>query len=1237
MKSRKTFLFAVLLCLGVLVMMGTVFGREIFLDVNYPAIEEPNHTGRPEYVENEIIIKYHGNAAEAIEMGLAKGRAAHELKLSDSLDKLNKKYKLRKAKPLFKNFKENRQRVKTLAKKDKALLSKKEKHILRRLKRAPKGARVPDLSRIYKLELELEPGQALQEVVEAYQSNAGVEYAELNYIVSIHNKPNDPCYPLQWPLNNTGQMYPESGSYNPPPGTPDCDIDAPEAWDIFTGSSEVIIAVVDTGVDYNHRDLQGNMWTDSNGFYGYDFINGDNDPMDDHGHGTHCSGIIAAEGNNGLDITGVCWDAKIMALKFLDAGGYGSSSDAVEAFYYAVENGADITSNSWGGGGYSETVQEAINYAYSQGVVMIAAAGNDNSTAPHYPAYSEHMISVAATNSNDEKASFSSYGDWVDIAAPGVDVLSLRASGTSMGTPYDAYTTIVSGTSMACPHVAGVCALLVSICSKIQVDELEQALINSADAISPSISASGRLNAYQALLQMINPQGRVVLDSVVYPCSATVDIRLSDSDLQGQGIYDVAVETDGGDFETVSLTETAAAVGVFTGTIATTSGDLCVEDGTVQVSHGEIITVTYEDANDGTGNPVTITDTAIVDCESPEISNVHIILPGREPWVRFETDEPATARVLCGLACGGPYTIARKGFTLTTHHAVKLKELSPETEYFFIIEANDVVGNGTIDTNDGECYSFTTIAASGEIYVPSQCRIIQEAIDNCWDGMTVWVADGTYTGAGNREIDFHGKAITVTSENGPENCIIDCNGTKAESHRGFYFHSGEDANSVLAGFTITNGYISGSWYVGIGGAIRCEDNSSPTIDNCIITGNSAGWDGGGINNINSSPTITNCTFSANSAVGNDGGGINNENSSPTITNCTFSGNSAYDWGGAIRNIFYCSPTITNCTFTGNTADDGGGMFYFYKSSPTITNCTISGNSARKGGGMYNWTSSPRLTNCILWGNTASDGNEIALTNSSTIDVNYCDVKDGNDGIYNSGSTVNWGSGNIEADPMFFDANNPDPNLRDYHIRPGSPCIDAGDPNFVAGPNETDIDGQRRVWDGRVDMGADEFVPMIEVQMKFTPQALNPGSKGNWMKAHFVLPEGFIVEDVDASRPAWIEPLGIESEYMNIFINEDGLVEIEAAFSRAEFCAAGPADGTVTVIGVFGTGQYFYGTDTIKIITGNFKYLGVLASHWLEQDCGKPDWCSGLDVDQDSVVNFVDFAMFDGCCIEIIKK
>jgi hypothetical protein len=170
------------------------------------------------------------------------------------------------------------------------------------------------------------------------------------------------------------------------------------------------------------------------------------------------------------------------------------------------------------------------------------------------------------------------------------------------------------------------------------------------------------------------------------------------------------------------------------------------------------------------------------------------------------------------------------------------------------------------------------------------------------------------------------------------------------------------------------------------------------------------------------------------------------------------------------------------------------------------------------------------------------------------------------------------------------------------------------------------------------MGAFE-ADYIQAQMEFTPKVLNPKSKGKWLKAHFVLPEGFSVEDVNTNTPAVIAPLGITSDHIKVLINEDGPVEIKAAFSRSDFCGSATSnDGTeVIVIGLLNSGQNFYGTDTIKIIDKSLEYLAVLAAHWLEADCGKPDWCSDADLDQDTVVNFVDFALFDGCCIEVIEK
>jgi hypothetical protein len=368
--------------------------------------------------------------------------------------------------------------------------------------------------------------------------------------------------------------------------------------------------------------------------------------------------------------------------------------------------------------------------------------------------------------------------------------------------------------------------------------------------------------------------------------------------------------------------------------------------------------------------------------------------------------------------------------------------------------------------------------------------------------------------------------------------------------------------------------------------------------------------------------------------------MDNYGGSPTLTNCTFSGNSAEYAGGGTFNG-ESSPTITNCTFIRNSAKYGGGMHNENHSSPMLVNCTFSGNTAEwDGGGMCNvWNSTPALTNCILWSNSPQ---QIVAAYSSTPSVTYSDVEGG------------WpGEGNINADPCFVslsywaDANDPnivvepdDPNAvwveGDYHLLVGSPCINAGDPNFTTEPDQTDIDGHPRVIDGRIDMGADEVVIAV---MKFTPQALNPDSKGNWVKAHFVLPEGFTIEDVNSNSPATVEPFGIESEYINVFVNENGFVEIEVAFGHAAFCGAamdyGPVE--VTVIGLLTSGQYFYGTDTIKIINKTFEYLAVLSSYWLERGCGVPDWCGGLDLDHSSVVDFVDFAMFDGCCIEVIRQ
>ncbi len=675
------------------------------------------------YVPNEIIIKFRRTAADTIEEQLALADSAACPYLSCDLDQLNARYAVREIKPLLKDFRRRQQKLKSLREKSDsrplvsvkaravagkagmigpgiAELTQREKHILRKLKRAPRGAKVPDLDRIYRIKLDCgcDPRRAgtegqhcrLEEVLEAYRSNPDVEYAELNYIVSVNSTPNDPLFPFQWSANK---------------------MNAPGAWDIYTGSSQTIVAVVDTGVDYNHRDLQDNIWVnevelngtkgvddDENGYvddiYGYNFIYNSSDPIDDNGHGTHCAGIIAAEGDNSLDITGVCWNTKIMALKFLGSLGEGSLADAVHAIYYAVANGADVISNSWGAADESKSLKDAIDYAYSQGVIIVASAGNDDySDSPRYPAGYENVISVAATDSNDNKWSFSNYGDWVDIAAPGVDVLSLRAAGTSTDTSYDQYTAISSGTSIACPHIAGACALLLSANPLMTYDEVYGILMRTADPIAPGICLSdGRVNLSEAMHAVVPSRGYINLDHGYYACGSVAGMLLVDWDLKGKDSQEATIVTGSGDLEKVVLTETTPAFGVFTGTISIGSGEPNTGDDTVQVSFGEVITAIYFDANDGTGNAAVAMDSALMDCEVPTVLDVQVETRGHVASITFMTNEPTRAQIRCGLARGGPYTLVKEDAVMVTNHTVELQPLVINTDYYFVIDLVDASG-----------------------------------------------------------------------------------------------------------------------------------------------------------------------------------------------------------------------------------------------------------------------------------------------------------------------------------------------------------------------------------------------------------------------------------------------------------------------------------------------------------------------------------------------------------------
>jgi subtilisin family serine protease len=387
---------------------------------------------------------------------------------------------------------------------------------------------MPDLEHV-----KLPKGLSVKDAILQYMSDPNVEYAEPNYMMHIVQIPNDQYFSQQWALLNTGQFA---------NSTPNADISAPKAWDISTGSRDIIIAVIDSGIDYSHPDFVSNMWTnsgetncfdgidnDGDGYIddckGWNFFSNTNDPVDDNEHGTHVAGIIGAVGNNSIGITGVMWNVKLMPLKIFGADGTSDTAKEIAAIDYAIslknrgENIKVINASFSRSGDFSIPEQQAIASANTAGLLFVTAAGNgggsfcddgdanNNDVSPCYPANYNlpNIISVAATDRNDRLASFSNFGSSsVHVAAPGAFILSTVPTSILLN-GYD----FLYGTSMATAHVSGLAGLLYSYYNSFNLSQIRGMIMRYVDektALESGIYSKGRIDAYKAMSSLLTPE-----------------------------------------------------------------------------------------------------------------------------------------------------------------------------------------------------------------------------------------------------------------------------------------------------------------------------------------------------------------------------------------------------------------------------------------------------------------------------------------------------------------------------------------------------------------------------------------------------------------------------------------------------------------------------------------------------------------------------------------------------------
>jgi subtilisin family serine protease len=885
-----------------------------------------------------------------------------------------------------------------------------------------------EITRSYKIvpgltHVKLPKGLSVQEALKKLNKRKDIISARPNYKIYLDSYPNDPYFPQLWGLHNTGQEHPIEGGDNDY-GTEDADIDAPEAWDIFTGNQDIIVAVLDSGIDYNHSDLSDNMWInqaeligdpnsddDGNGYkddiYGYDFADGDSDPNDYYYHGTHVAGTIGAVGSNNIGVSGVCWNVKLMDVKIFPNYGEESFIDkAIAGIEYAVDNGATILNNSWGGGPADSDLYDAIKAAQTAGVLFIAAAGNNvldedwnvvlnNDIYPHYPSSYDldNIISVMASDHDDVRSQWNAYFEShygltsVDIAAPGSDILStfptymtLAMSNGGLSTYYET----ISGTSMATPHVSGACALVWSMYPHLKASQVKQIILDSADkldSLDGLCVTEGRLNLYQALLH-------------AHPLLITIEDDIADP------------------------------------------------NGCVVPGDDITFTITYSNPTTTDPNDPNYIGSAVdteISFPLPEAIDPNINHPN---YALFENSYSWNIGTL------NPGDSNSITFTVTVN-----SNAEPLGEIISKVNMSSSIGYGEAQEQTRVCCwggdriyvnAYATGAETGVSWADAYTDLqdaLHRASQGC--GNEIWVAEGIYrpTTTQNPSISFEmvdgivlyggfcADANSLSERDYVKYRTYLSGNVDIEGDSDTYIVVNTEPNSAISSNTLLDGFvITHSTEAGI----YCNE-ADLIIQNCVITDN----DANGINVYKASPYLFDSIITDNAAVG-----VYDCNESHiTIEGCIISKNA----GNGISCRKNAALTVKNTWIHNNGGE--GIAFSDAASGSVIRNNTIVYNQGIGIGADV--TTPPAVTNCIIWGNENGDISGCGAT-YSCFDLGY------------------QGTGNIDDDPNFIgDA----PDVYNYHLRYGSPCRDAGNGYY---PEEYDIDQEPREYGPEIDMGADEI-------------------------------------------------------------------------------------------------------------------------------------------------------------------